>query len=232
MNNTLVELFGELYVLSSEICEKVENFVELEKSKDSMNSNRAMQEEFDYLYNEYRSAVFNFACYLTRNPGEAEDLFQETWLRVVHHLPKKVEKSSAKSWIFTITANLHKDSLRKKRIRRAFFFQKASRSAPDEDGSSFLFGSSFPGETSGANRVDMRRDIAQAMKQLPEQQRGIFALREIEGLKYSEISKIYNIPEGTVKSLMFRAVRKLRGELSAYNPKRERVKCDVKTLSV
>jgi RNA polymerase sigma-70 factor (ECF subfamily) len=78
----------------------------------------------------------------------------------------------------------------------------------------------------------MRRDIAQAMMQLPEKQQGIFALREIEGLKYSEISEIYEIPVGTVKSLMFRAVRKLRGELSAYNPKRESVKCDVKTLSV
>lgn len=206
--------------------------MESESCEDKMNSDRINQEEFDDLYQEYRVAIYSFACYLTQNLGEAEDLFQETWLRVVHHLPKKVEKSSAKSWIFTITANLHKDSLRKKRIRRAFFLQKASRSAPEEDGSSFLFGSSFPNKTNGANRVDMRRDIAQAMKQLPEQQRGIFALREIEGFKYSEISEIYEIPVGTVKSLMFRAVRKLRGELSAYNPKRERIKCDVKTLSV
>lgn len=206
--------------------------MELKSSKDSMNSDRTMQEEFDDLYQEYRSAVFNFACYLTQNPGEAEDLFQDTWLRVVNHLPKKVEKSSAKAWIFTITANLYKDSLRKKRIRRAFFLQKAARSVPDEENHSFLFGSSFPGETNGANRADMRRDIARAMKRLPEQQRGIFALREIEGLKYSEISQVYEIPVGTVKSLMFRAVRRLRGELSAYNPKRERVKCDVRTLSV
>ncbi len=211
---------------------KMENFVAPESCGDKMNSDRVIQEEFDDLYQEYRSAVFSFACYLTQNSGEAEDLFQETWLRIVHHLPKKVEKSSAKAWIFTITANLHKDVLRKKRIRRAFFFQKASRSVPDEGANSFLFGSSIPGAANGVNRVDMRRDIAQAMERLPERQRGIFALREIEGLKYSEISEIYEIPVGTVKSLMFRAVRKLRGELSAYNPKRERVKCDVKTLSI
>lgn len=210
----------------------MENSVESESCRDRMNSDRAIREEFDGLYQEYRSAVYSFACYLTQNLGEAEDLFQETWLRVVHHLPKKVEKSSAKAWIFTITANLHKDALRKKRIRRAFFLQKASRSDPDEEGSAFLFGSSIPRETNGANRIDMKRDIARAMKRLPEQQRGIFALREIEGLKYSEISEIYGIPVGTVKSLMFRAVRKLRRELSAYNPKRERFKCDVKTLSV
>jgi RNA polymerase sigma-70 factor (ECF subfamily) len=210
----------------------VENSVEPERRDDRMNSELTMQEEFDDLYQEYRSAVYGFACYLTQNPGEAEDLFQETWLRVVNHLPKKIEKSSAKAWIFTITANLHKDVLRKKRIRRTFFFQKASRSVPGDDAFSFLFGSSIQDKANGANRVDMRRDIAQALECLPERQRGIFALREIEGLKYSEISEIYEIPEGTVKSLMFRAVRKLRGELSAYNPKRERVKCDVKTLSV
>lgn len=190
-----------------------------------------MQEEFDPLYQEYRSAVYSFACYLTQNSGEAEDLFQETWLRVVHYLPKKVEKSSAKAWIFTITANLHKDALRKKRIRRAFFLQKASRSSPDESAHSFLFGS-LPQDANGADRSDMRRDIERAMKRLPEQQRGIFALKEIEGLKYSEISEVYGIPVGTVKSLMFRAVRRLRRELSAYNPKRGSVKCDVKTLSV
>ncbi len=210
----------------------MENFVEPECREDRMNRDRVIQEEFDHLYQEYRSAVYSFACYLTQNSGEAEDLFQETWLRVVHHLPKKVEKSSAKAWIFTITANLHKDALRKKRIRRAFFLQKASGSGPEEEGSAFLFGSSIPGETNGADRVDMKQDIARAMKRLPEKQRGIFALREIEGLKYSEISEIYGIPLGTVKSLMFRAVRRLRRELSAYNPKRERIKCDVKTLSV
>ncbi|MGD9346392.1 MAG: RNA polymerase sigma factor [Candidatus Aminicenantes bacterium] len=205
--------------------------MEPDSREDRMNSERIIQEEFDDLYEQYRPAVYSFACYLTQNSGEAEDLFQETWLRVVHYLPKKVEKSSAKAWIFTITANLHKDALRKKRIRRAFLFQKVSRSGPDEDAPSFLFGS-IPAEANGANRSDMRRDIERAMKQLPEQQRGIFALREIEGLKYSEISEIYGIPLGTVKSLMFRAVRRLRRELSAYSPKREKVKCNVKTLSV
>ncbi len=203
-----------------------------ESCEDRMNSDRIIQGVFDDLYEKYRAAVFSFACYLTQNLGEAEDLFQETWLRVVHHLPKNIQKSSAKAWIFTITANLYKDVLRKKRIRRLFFLQKASRSAQEEDTSSFLFGSSLPGRDEGTNRVDMRRDIAQAMERLPERQRGIFALKKIEGLKYSEISEIYEIPVGTVKSLMFRAVRKLRGELSAYNPKRERVKCDVKTLNI
>jgi RNA polymerase sigma-70 factor (ECF subfamily) len=210
----------------------VENSVKPESREERMNPERIIREEFDGLYREYRSAVYSFACYLTQNSGEAEDLFQETWLRVVNYLPKKVEKCSAKAWVFTITANLHKDALRKKRIRRAFFLQKASRSGPEEEGSAFLFGSSIPREMNGANRVDMKRDIARAMKKLPEQQRGIFALREIEGLKYSEISEIYGIPVGTVKSLMFRAVRRLRRELSAYNPKREKIKCDVKTLSV
>jgi RNA polymerase sigma-70 factor (ECF subfamily) len=210
----------------------MENFVKPTSGENIMNPDCDVQEEFDDLYANYRTAVFGFACYLTKNSGEAEDLFQETWLRVVHHLPKKVEKQSAKAWIFTITANLHRDILRKKRIRRVFFLQKSSRHAQDEDASSFLFGSRIPDLEDEADRVDMRRDIARAMERLPVQQRGIFALREIEGLKYAEISEIYGIPVGTVKSLMFRAVRKLRRELSAYNPKRERVKCDVRTLSV
>lgn len=76
---------------------------------------------FDQLYGQHKSDVYHFAFYLTKDRGEAEDLFQDTWLRVAKNFPKTLNMKKIKSWIFTITSNLHKDSLRKERVRRSFF---------------------------------------------------------------------------------------------------------------
>lgn len=174
---------------------------------------------FDALYNKYKSSVFSFACYLTQNRGEAEDLFQETWLRVVKNLPRITNMRTFKSWILTIAANLHRDALRKKRIRRLFFWQKLAVSDKGHE----IF-ASMPERAPSINsneldHQDTGRAISQAMANLPERQRLVFILKEIEGFKHSEISEILKLPEGTVKTLMYRAVKRLQRDLAAYKPK-------------
>ena len=77
---------------------------------------------FDELFKKYQNSVYRFACYLTGNRIEADDLFQETWLRAVRYLPISSNIRDFKAWILTIVANLHKDELRKKKIRRLFLF--------------------------------------------------------------------------------------------------------------
>lgn len=175
--------------------------------------------EFDDLYREYKPAVFGFAYYLTQNRGEAEDLFQEAWLRIVRKMPEKVNMKSIKAWIFTIVINLYRDLLRKKRIRRLFFLRRSLDPGkvdvlfPDVPGR-------FPSDqTKETDHTDMRRDIARAIAVLPDRQRRVFVLKEIAGFQQAEIGEILNLPVGTVKSLMYRAVKRLQRELSAYNPK-------------
>jgi RNA polymerase sigma-70 factor (ECF subfamily) len=187
---------------------------------------------FDGLYDKHKDAVFSFACYLTQNLGEAEDLFQEAWLRVVKHLPEKVNMKSIKAWIFTIVTNLYRDELRKKRVRRLFFFQKARTPDLEEVKFSALAGESVSDPAEKANQAQMRKEIAGAIARLPERQRRVFVLKEIAGFRQAEISDILGTPIGTVKSLMHRAVKRLQKELSSYNPKGEREKCDAKILSV
>jgi RNA polymerase sigma-70 factor (ECF subfamily) len=181
--------------------------------------------EFDELFDRYKTEVFHLACYLARDRGEAEDLFQDVWLRVVKHPPEKRAKEDLKPWLLTILINLHRDRLRRNRIRRLFLIKSAA------------------GKTGGAEETgaDPARDAEQAVLQssinaaiarLPERQRYVFLLKEVEGLGQAEIAAALRIPLGTVKSLLFRAVKKLRRELGEYDPGRERVKCDVKILSV
>jgi len=209
--------------------------MENDGSKCAHDTEQIIHPAFDNLYEKYQNAVFGFAYYLTQNRGDAEDLFQEAWLRIAKKLPDEVNMKSIKAWIFTIVANLHRDELRKKRIRRLFFFQKAISLENENTLFPVLTGKPVSVNSDEAYQADMGRDIARAMARLPDRQRRVFVLKEIADFRQAEISEILGIPVGTVKSLMHRAVSRLRRELGKYHKKsknKEEVKCDVKTSSV
>jgi RNA polymerase sigma-70 factor (ECF subfamily) len=177
-------------------------------------------QEFDNLYDTHRTAVFSFAYSLTQNRGEAEDLFQETWLRVAKYFPQVVDMEKVKAWLFTITANLHKDALRRKRTRRRFLSAKKWTGDQDltmcEDSPEHVESD----RAMESKKLEMGYAISQAVSNLPDQHRLVFMLKEVAGFKQSEISEILGIPVGTVKSVMFRAVKKLRHDLAVYHPNR------------
>lgn len=184
---------------------------------------RMDSEGFDGLYREHKSSVYRFAYFLARNREEADDLFQETWLRVVQYLPRASEVQDFRAWVFTITANLHRDVLRKKRIRRLFFAQKSTRSTvPDESLHDLSINKNI-NTADDSDCVGMSMAITQAMANLPDRQRSVFVLKEIEGFKYAEVSEILGLPIGTTKSLMHRAVKRLRRDLFDYRPERNRL---------
>ena len=192
--------------------------MEDDRQKGSRKAEKTGPAVFDALYEAYRVAVYSFALYLTRNRPEAEDLFQETWLRVVKNMESINYAKDVKAWIFTITANLYRDALRKKRIRKWLIFPKSKNlqlGDPLDRYPSMERGSDPAAE---ADAGGIAKVIAGALGRLPDRQRMVFVLREIEGFKYSEISDICKMPLGTVKSLLSRAVKRLRGELSAYKP--------------
>jgi len=187
--------------------------------------------EFDAAYDLYKADIFRFIFHLTGNRAEAEDLFQETWLRVVRHGQLRQAGRDLKPWLLTIVLNLHRDALRRKRIRRMFLLRHYHREQPDSSPSSgYAPPSTEPAWT--AEQAWLQRDIDQAIAGLPEKQRRVFLLSEFEGLRQAEIAGIMRIPVGTVKSLLYRAVKKLQRDLAAHNPKAERIKCDAKILSI
>jgi RNA polymerase sigma-70 factor (ECF subfamily) len=83
-----------------------------------------------------------------------------------------------------------------------------------------------------SEQAALQRDIDQAVTVLPEKQRRVFLLSEVEGMPQAEIAGILEIPLGTVKSLLHRALKRLQRKLAGHNPKGERIKCDAKMLSV
>jgi RNA polymerase sigma-70 factor (ECF subfamily) len=175
---------------------------------------------FDELYDMYHAHIYRFACALAGDARDAEDLFQETWLRAVKALPagRETEGSDPKAWLFTIAANAHKDSLRKKRVRRLFLVERTksmAATAADADP-----GWDVPGRSrrEGDTQSDIRICLRRAVSRLPGRERRVFVLKDIEGFKHKEIGLMLGIPEATVRTLLHRAVRRLRKEMAEFRP--------------
>ncbi len=172
------------------------------------------KQDFLTLFHLHRDHVYRFAYYLTGNTSEAEDLFQETWLRVVRHLEKIEEVRNVRAWIMSITSNLYRDILRKKKVRRIFL--KDTVREDELSGSS----SRSPGTGDSLDegeRMDFSFAAERAIEKLPLRMRRVFVLKEIEGFTLEEISSTLGIPAGTVKSLQYRAVRKLQNMLAVFH---------------
>lgn len=178
---------------------------------------RGDQQAFDQLFDKYQAPVYRFVCYLTQNRSEAEDLFQETWLRVVRYLPSTSGLRDFRAWIFRIAINLHRDELRKRRIRRPFLSQRPVESDFDDEPSGRLQGA-IPVTTDDLESVDIGPAIKRAIARLPVKQRRVFVLKEVEGFKHREISDMLGLPVGTIKSLLHRAIKRLQKELAEYRP--------------
>ena len=185
---------------------------------DTLNQEPEMARTFDSLYDRFSPAVYNFSLYLTRDKNEADELFQDTWLRVARNIKKTLDMANPKPWIITITVNLYRDALRKKRVRNLFSFHKPLSPETEREIHGLL---EEKGRDKDASiRIDTAKAISRAVADLPSRQRQVFVLKEMDGFQLSEISEMLGIPIGTVKSLMYRAVRRLRQDLSVFNPNR------------
>jgi RNA polymerase sigma-70 factor, ECF subfamily len=188
------------------------------QSKDQLKHDPELLRSFDSLYDRFSAQVYNFSLYLTRDKYEADELFQDTWLRVARNIKKTADMTNPKPWIITITVNLFRDALRKKRVRNLFSYHKPLSSETESEIHSQL--GNRGSEKDASIQIDTAKAISIALAGLPSRQRQVFILKEMEGFQLSEISEILSIPLGTVKSLMFRAVRRLRQDLSVFNPNR------------
>jgi RNA polymerase sigma-70 factor (ECF subfamily) len=175
---------------------------------------------FDELYEMNKTHVFRFACALSGDARDAEDLFQETWLRAVKAASagRLSGEGEAKSWLFAIAANAHKDLLRKKRVRRLFLRERTKALGDRQADADPGWDIPSEGREDSAARSDIRLCLRRALSRLPGRERRVFVLKDIEGLRHDEIGRVLGIPEASVRVLLHRAVKKLRKELAAFRP--------------
>lgn len=173
---------------------------------------------FDEIYGRYKEPVYRLACALSDNIRDSEDLFQETWLRVARSGRDEARAGDTKSWLFTITANLHRDALRRKKIRRLFFLERAKAMTDEAADADAGWDAAGFSSRDIAAQSDLRLCLGRAVAALPALQREVFVLKDVEGYKHSEIGRMLGIPEPTVRTLLHRAVKSLQKALASFDP--------------
>lgn len=148
----------------------------------------------------------NFAYQLTLNSDEADDLTQETMLKVLSNKDKYTENTNLKGWVFTIMRNIFINNYRRKTFITTIFDNSANTYYLDLPRISLL-------ETpEGAVAV---KEIVSFINAYDKELRTIFTMY-IHGYKYEEIAKFIHKPVGTIKSMIFRMRRELREKLKDY----------------
>ena len=181
------------------------------------------QDAFDMLFERYKTKVFSFILRYVGDNATAEDIFQNTFLRLYTKAGYFNRESKFSTWLYTIAANLCKDELKKRSIRKHIPLQGTAHQ--DEDSripapEDFLSNpSAGPRETaSGKERSDA---VTRAVDILPEDLRVVITLHCMHSLKYHEVAKILGIPTGTVQSRMHSALVRLRDLLGKLMPDRK-----------
>jgi RNA polymerase sigma-70 factor (ECF subfamily) len=161
---------------------------------------------FTTLVRRYQNAVYRFILRMVGSHDEALELTQEAFMKAWQALPEWRPEAQFRTWLFSIASNTATDSLRRRKVVEFV--------ALDED-------YDVPGEAADpASQLQAKqrlRALDAALNRLPDDQREIVLLREIEDMSYSEISAALGISEGTVKSRLARAREALVGHYRRKN---------------
>ncbi|MGF1467787.1 MAG: RNA polymerase sigma factor [Sandaracinaceae bacterium] len=172
---------------------------------------------FGLLLRRYERPLYNFILRSVRRRERADELLQETFLRVIQRSHDFKGQSKLSTWLYTIARNLCIDHGRKMVFRRHRSLD-APGAAGTEEGPTLLERTAAP--TAGTDREaiaeDLKRRIAQAVEELPEDQREVFLLRQIQGMPFKEVAEVVGVPVNTVKSRMRYALERLQRALSEY----------------
>ena len=166
---------------------------------------------FEQIVNRYKDQLVNFAFRFLGDVEDAEDIVQETFLRVFRK--KKAYKNVAKfsTWIYTITGNLAKTELRRRKRRKLLSI--SSLGFEDKD---FELPETKKGPEENVDDLLQSGVIQKAIDSLPVKFKEVIIFRDLQELSYEEISKIVKIPLGTVKSRVNRGRLKLQEKLIGY----------------
>ncbi len=164
---------------------------------------------FEILVRKYQRQLFTFLWRLVGNRQSAEDLFQDTFLRMLDALPMYKDDGRFVGWLFGIANNLAIDHLRRRRVRSDHLgdYEREFINAIDDE-------ISIEAEL---ERLEAERFVESALQCLPEKQRQVFLLRQHSGMSFKEIAETLHEPLNTVLSHMHYAVTKLRKQLRSVN---------------
>lgn len=177
-------------------------------------------EAFEVLLERHERGVYNFVLRSCGDPTRAEDLTQDIFLKVVRSAPRYKETAKFTTWLYTIARNRCIDDARSHGRKPTVSLNRSvSGDSDDGDGRTFLDRLTDKDAHAGdadVSRQEFRAHLQRALEALPDEQREVFLMREVSGMKFREIADVVGVSENTIKSRMRYALETLRGHLEEF----------------
>ena len=187
------------------------NTMESEASVIARGLRRRDPDLLDRLIEQYQHRLLRYLIYLAGNRELAEDLFQETWIRVLERGHQYDGRHAFSTWLYAVARNLTLDYLRRKSPL------SLDDLMDDEDHAPIEPADTRPAAWEVVEQHQQAERINAALLSIPSEYRETVVLRFQEGMALNEISAVTGAPVGTVKSRLYRGLNLLMGELEGTN---------------
>jgi len=184
-----------------------EQLIELCKERDVS----ALEELLD----RYRNPLMGFIYSVIRDYHQAQDIFQETFIRVFREAHRFRTGAVFKTWLYTIAMNRCRDTIRSRKRRPTISLESEWAGSDGEAGQRVMerVASADPGPREKAGGREMEDILQRELSGLSEEHRKVVILNRLNGFKYDEIAEILGIPSGTVRSRLHYALEELRKKM-------------------
>ncbi len=171
------------------------------------------RDEFARLVDAYSGPIYRLGLRMLGREQDAEDVLQNTFVKILQHIKGFEQRSSLSTWIYRIASNEALMMLRKMRPE-VNLDEQGDNDDEDFMPVQFVDWGALPDET--LESKEAKNYLEKAIQDLPEPMRVVFILRDIEGLSIKETSEALNLTETNVKTRLLRARLSLREKLSGY----------------
>jgi RNA polymerase sigma-70 factor (ECF subfamily) len=173
-------------------------------------------EAYRVLVERYERRIYHVIYGMVRSPEDAKDLAQDAFVKAFQNLHRFRLEAKFYTWLCRIAMNVAIDHLRKMKHRNHAEFDDARGGS--EGAQVVRLHSAKDDPSENVARARMYKIIMDAVETLPDDQKQVLILREIEDMPYKEIAEVLDIPEGTVMSRLYYARRRLQEQLAEYRP--------------
>jgi RNA polymerase sigma-70 factor (ECF subfamily) len=173
-------------------------------------------EAYRVLVERYERRIYHVVYGMVRSPEDAKDLAQDAFIKAFQNLHRFRLESKFYTWLCRIAMNVAIDHLRKQKHRRHSEFDDSRGGS--EGAQVVRLHSAKDDPAANVARSQLNKTIMDAVETLPDDQKQVLILRELEDMPYKEIAEVLGIPEGTVMSRLYYARRRLQEMLSEHRP--------------
>jgi RNA polymerase sigma-70 factor (ECF subfamily) len=168
---------------------------------------------FEILVKHYEKKVYNMTYRMLGNKEDALDVSQEVFIKIYKSIRSFKGESSFSTWLYRLVTNTCLDEIRKRKGKKLYSIDKPVETEFGEVNRDLIDDSNGPEEQ--ACKMEIQEIVQKAICQLPEEQRIIIILRDIQGFSYKEMAEILQCSMGTVKSRLNRGRLALKGILES-----------------